>query len=340
MSLSEELLKIGKPEGLFPGNPEEAKKKYYQLAKHWHPDTCHEKNATEVFQHVKILYETALKKFETNTWHGKSRVSFYLKGNALNNHVGELVMDCLISHPFDLGIYYVGEKFVTYIVNEDHKDLWTNAQIRTTYFKYGSPNMEKEISKYLPIKTSFFQLRDGRFGMTVHKDPELLLLRDVLEHYQSVDPKHIAWILSSLYNMACYLNYAQLVHNEISLDTYFISPKNHVGALLGGWFYTTPNVAPIKQVSARTFNHLPWVVKTKKYSSGLTDLELIRCVGRELAGNKLSELPAPMLTRLRDVATEDALKEYSEWRKTLEKSFGKRTFTEMTLDSKTLYDKG
>jgi hypothetical protein len=329
---SVQLLELKRPEELFPGDLDAARKKYYGLAKYWHPDTCSDKDATLVFQHLKVLYDEAVQKLQDGTWQGRTVHRF-----AVNGNVNEISFEALTSHLFELGIYYVGNGFVTYLLDKQHKDFWTNAKIRTAQFKYASPHMEKEVSRYLPTRTSFFELKDGRFGMTVLKDPEFLLLRDVLAYYKSLDPKHIAWIQSTLHNLACYLSYAELVHHEISLDTYFISPKNHIGALLGGWFYAKPNRGKLEHVSNRTFLLLPWEAKNKKTALRQTDLELIRCVGRELAGSQLNTLPSTMQKRLRDIATNDALKEYSEWRKCLEESYGKRSFTEMKLDAEILY---
>lgn len=331
MKTSKHFLSIARPEDLFPGTPEAAKDHYKTLAKHWHPDVCKEEKATEVFQHIKTLYEEALHKFETNTWQGKSLVTFFIK-----NSPKSVALNVLTSRKFDLGIYYVGETFVTYILDKEHEDLFQNAKIRV-HFKYASPNMEKEMVKYLPVKTSFFELRDGRFGMTVFKSQEYLLLRDVLAYYKHMDPKHIAWIGSTLQNLACYLNYAGVTHNEISLDTYFINPKDHSGALLGGWFYSVPAGGKIEKVSSRTYGLLPFDVKIKKQASRKTDLELIRGVGRELAGDQFNALPKPMQAHLIGIASQGALEDYSEWRKALEESFGKRTFTPMDLDSNILY---
>src|ERR1019366_9493031 len=138
--------------------------------------------------------------------------------------------------------------------------------------------------------------------------------------------KHVAWILSRLHNLACYLHVSKLVHHEISLDTVFINPKDHSVALLGGWWYARPSGASLKQVSKRTHGLLPWKAQLKKKATRLTDSELFRATGRELMGTR--KKPKAMVDYLNTVTLDNAIKNFSEWSTMLEESFGPRKFTE------------
>lgn len=329
---STELLKAKKPEDVFPGNLDEAKELYRSLARKLHPDVNKEKDATLIFQRLTELYELAVKQIEAGTFGGRSVLS--VDGRSVTY---------LRSRPFELGRVYIGDDHVTYIVDKEYKTLFENGLANTGIFSYKSDKMREEISKYLPRTPKSFRTSDNGYGLTVPKDPGLLSLRDVIEHFDGkLDPRHAAWVGSSLHNLACYLSWAGIGHADISPDTFFISPEKHYGALLGGWWYAAKLGKKITYVPKRTMNWIPWEVKTKKTSNHLTDLELIRATVREslgdIAGRDLGKAPKEMAVWLRAVASGSAVDTYKSWMKMLEDAFGKRKFTVLELDSSTLYN--
>lgn len=178
------------------------------------------------------------------------------------------------------------------------------------------------------------------------KTPDMLRLRDVLSFYGGALPdRHAAWILSRLYNLACYLDFSGLTHNAISLENWFISPQSHKGALLGGWWYTVPRGEPMLGVPESTYTVLPPQVRIDKRGSVRTDLECIRGVGRELLGDRTgsrlmtSNVPRAFIEWLRGAPADTAYQEYTRWERVLTKSYGRRRFVAMDLDSKTLYER-
>jgi hypothetical protein len=181
-----------------------------------------------------------------------------------------------------------------------------------------------------------FELSDGRLGMRVTKSPDLLLLRDVARHLDPIPPRHVAWIGSSLHNLACYLRHADLAHQNIGPDTFFVSPEHHGGALLGGWWYATKRGRPITRIPSRTFQWLPWEARMRKWASSLTDQELIRATLRELLGNSRRAVPLGLWLKM--PATGTAVEMYEGWMAVLQKTFGPRKFVKLELDSKALYN--
>jgi hypothetical protein len=172
----------------------------------------------------------------------------------------------------------------------------------------------------------------------------MLPFRDVLNfHDNKLEPAHVAWVQSTLHNLTCYLSYTGIVHHDISPDTYFISPKEHEGHLLGGWWYALTVGSPLRQLPSRTFQFLPWEVKTRKLALVQTDLELIRAFGREALGDingtklKGKVVPKAMLNWMNNVAGDDAVEEYKRWRDVLTDSFGKRKFVKMDLGPEQIY---
>lgn len=329
---AKQLLSFTKPEELYPGDLIEAKTKYRELAKEWHPDTNKFKDATRVFQQITELYALAVKQIEAGTFGGKSVLK-----------TGGQVIPYLRCKTFELGQMYIGEDHVTYVVDKAHKPFYDNGVANSSIFSFKNDKMKNEIARYLPRNVTTFKTDDKHLGLKVPKTKDLLLLRDVLDYFGEMPPKHAAWVGSTMHNLACYLHWAGVVHGDIGPDTYFISPSLHSGALLGGWWYASKVGKKLSVVPRRTHDWLPWEVRTKKLALHETDLELIRATVRELVGDITGrkfgkEVPKQMSKWLKTVASSAAVDEYSSWIKMLEDSFGKRKFTPLELTQEQLYN--
>lgn len=331
---AEDLLAMKKPEQLFSGNLDTAKKEYRELAREWHPDVSKFSEASAVFSNISRLYALAVEKIEGGFWESLGRVKLKCKTDSTT-----IDLPYLSRRSFELGELYVAKNSVLYLIDERHKALIVNAMGFIHGFKYGSDRMKAEVERYLPGRMSnYMQCDDGRFAVSIEKKPGLVSLRDVVEFYGgSLDPKHIAWVMSSAYNVACYLKFARIVHCDISLDTYFISPVDHSCALLGGWWYATPEHERVRQVPQRTFDWMPWAAKMRKEAMSAIDGELIKLMGREMAGGKA--LPPSMKNWLEFPSTGNAVKEYESWGSVLQTSFGPRRFTIMDVTPEALYGK-
>jgi len=339
-----QILAIREPERLFSGEESALKKEYRHLAFLWHPDRCRDAIAREVLPHVNGLYRSAREKLDRGDWQTPGLLT-------LSDTAGkEYRVRFRIRRTFELGEMLIGDSVVTFLVEAGHKNFFDNAVRRIGNFLFASDAMKQEVSRYLPRMKKLFETRDGRFVMVLEKDPGLLLLRDVLDHYTAVGlpadwSRHVAWIQSTLHNLCCYLEYAGLAHNDISPDTYFVSPSGHYGALLGGWWYSERIGERLSGVTARTFSLMPADVKAGRIADPRVDLELVRSVGRELLGDVsgmrlLSTRPAPepMLNWLRLPGSGNAREDYRQWREhVLIDSFGPRRFVEMMLKAEDLY---
>ncbi len=339
-----QLLAIREPERLFTGEDSALKKEYRRLAFLWHPDRCSDEFAREVLPHINGLYQSAREKLDKGNWEIVGMLS-------LTDTTGkEYRFRFRRRRPFELGEMLIGDSIVTYLVDAGHKAFFDNAVRWIGNFVYASDDMKKETARYLPRMKKIFEAQDGRFVMVLEKDPDLLLLRDVLEHYVALGlpaewPRHVAWIQSTLHNLCCYLEYAGLTHNDISPDTYFISPLQHIGALLGGWWYAERAGEKLAGVTSRTFNLMPLDVKADKIADPRVDLELVRSVGRELLGDisgmkflTTRPAPEPMLAWLRHPTTGSARNDYRLWReKVLIDSLGPRRFVDLKLKADDLY---
>jgi len=326
-----QILSLKKPENLFPGNPAEARKHFHELSRQWHPDVSEHDDCNTVYPYILKLYKEAVAKLSKGHWE--------------LDHSYIFADDHGISHKiyfhkkvqFELGHVYIGSNHISYFIDPTHKDLFNNAVRMTKEFKYASKNMEESIAHSFPKDGATLKTNDGLLFMQIPKTRDVLSLRDVIGFYKgNIDPRHVAWIMNRLYNLCCYFTYSKITHNDISLDNLYISPEYHTALLLGGWWYSKEVGTKLKQLPVRTFKLLPWEVQNDKQALPITDLEIVRAVGREMLVDHKS-VPQPMLDWLNMPAAEEARIEYKNWKQVLVECFGPRKFVVMDLDENTLY---
>ena len=332
-----EILAVNKPEQMYSSDEATATIQYRTLSKLWHPDR--NPGNDSVFAQVSTLYHQGLKKIKDGTWETPGLFTFTdIRGKKFEIKYKK-------HHTFELGDMYIGDYTLTYMINKDAKDLYLNAIKTIKSFKYANDKMKTEVSRYMPEIHTENETAD-KYVLIVKKTPDLILLRDVVDHCGGkIESAHVAWILNTIYNIACYLKYSGLTHNAISLDSYFISPKLHSGALLGGWWYSAQKDSTLVAVPTRTVTYAPRNLTSKKIADLKIDAELIRAVGRELLGDGVGSkllsdptIPNALLNWVRSPGVGDAYKEYEDWsKKVLKDSFGERRFVEMKIQPSDVY---
>lgn len=342
----EEILKINSPCKLFENDKTKAKQKLRELLKIYHPDRNYKSTDlyTQATIHIQDLYKEALDMIESGTWKDDNVVIFKGKDGK------QYSMKYHINHKLEngyLGECYIGTNSILYIINEDNADLVANMYSRLDDVKYANDNMEKEFKRYLPKILNKFNTQDNKTGILIEKTSDVFSLKDVLNYYNGkMPPKHVAWVLSSLYNMACFLSYNNISHNGITIDNYFISPLYHSGLLLGGWVYAVPIGSKMLGVPEQIYNIMPSNIKSSKIGDNLLDLESIKLIGRTLLGDSTGmslyqnkDIPKALIDWVRLPSSKDAIEEYSKWNDVIIKSFGERKFTEMNIDINKIYEK-
>jgi hypothetical protein len=179
--------------------------------------------------------------------------------------------------------------------------------------------------------------------LVIRHDAGAVRLRDVLTaHAAPLDPRHVAWILSGLFNLACYLEYRKLAHQAITLESVWIQPARHEVALLGGWFHALPFGQTLTSLPAASAELASSRYLSQRRAGPSLDLELIRAVGRELLGDRRGQrlpagaAPAPMRDFLLGMPS-SALNDYRTWKQVLVASFGPPTFVPMPVSAKEIY---
>lgn len=322
---ADQVLAIRKPEELFPGSLDDAKALFRDLAKRWHPDHGGD---DRVFAHINYLHGEAIRKITDGTWGGKSSFRF----EAVD---GTFQIQYLKSRPFDFGQVYTGETHAVWVFGADHADRTSDLTSVERSFQFANDKMKKDIARSLPQGTQLAFGKDRRVMLRVPKARQLLALTDVTEHFKGkLDPKHAAWIGSALHNLACWLSYSSLVHGDISVENLWIDPADHSIALLGGWWFANRTGEKLTEVSARTYDLLPYRVKVEKKADPLIDQELIRATVLDLLNG---QGPDKMAAWLKRPAAGTAVQNYTDWHKLLEGVFGKRRFTALELKQEDLY---
>lgn len=325
------------PERLFPGDAAAAKQRFRELAAAWHPDRNADARATEVFQHVGVLYKAAAERIAAGTW----RTPGLLVLQATDGRTFQ--MRWRRRRAIEVGEMLVAPRSVVFLVEKANRDLFDAAVTQLQGLHYADAGMKAEFARYLPQIRETFETAE-HLVLVMDKTPDVVLLADLVEYLGGrLDPKHAAWVLSSLLNIACYLQWAGLTHNAIAADTVFVSPRYHTALLLGGWWYAATKGNAMRAAPGRSVAAAPADVLTAKVGDPRLDLQCIRLLGREIlgdaAGTRLAAngVPAPVADWLRIASAGSARDDYRSWARARDTGFGERRFVDLPVDPETLY---
>lgn len=325
LSLTAAQILKAKPSQLFTSE-KDLGRDHKALAKKWHPDLNKDPKAKEVIVHINTSFALAKKAFE---------------GGGYPDTLQIKTKEGVVSYPYlaalktEFGELYICERHIIYAAERQYDDLAKQALEVSKAFKFPNDDIKAKMSSFLP--RNIHTVANGDRSYTIMaRDRDYIRAIDLLNK-GPIDPKHVAWILSRAYNLAGWLQYSDIQHLDISPETFFIEPSSHLGALLGGWFYSgTGKLKPIAAPS-RSAN-LSKVKRSKAH------LSMIRVMGRRLLGsNSIAQLkyrkdiPAPMRMWMTSSAGDDPIKEEEAWKKMLVESFGPRRFTTLNITTKDVY---
>lgn len=333
------ILSITKCGDLFPYGEDKVKAKYKELVKVWHPDTNSDPEASNVFAKITELYNHALELLADGQWE-KTNYILISKDNGK-----KIALNYDTCFDFELGTCYVTKTKVVYVLGSDKEKYYNNAIRRIKGLQYKDKKMKEDLSRFFPKIYQTFKTNNGEYVIVLDKTEDVYPLKNVFEYFNNkIDDKHVAWIISRLCNLTCYLKFSGLVHNGININNCFISPKYHSILLLGGWWYTTKEDENMIGTTKDIFSIMSVSAKGSKKSSSLTDLESVKLLGRQLLGEtncrKLSldsSIPKPFINFLIGCSGNNSYEEFTKWDKALNDSYGKRKFINMEI--KNLYER-
>ena len=190
--------------------------------------------------------------------------------------------DCLEFKPVDIGGLYIAEDSLIYEVSKQNKDLVDNFVKRSSYISFFTDEMKDTFSSRLPMTTVLYESADYYY-VVVSKDSNFICLEDVNNYLnENIDLKHVAWIISGLLDISCYLCATKQLHGDINLTSVFINPENHQVALFGDWWYSMDLGDKLLAVPQRTFSSLTSELLTSAKASNEIDRILIKKLCREL----------------------------------------------------------
>lgn len=339
---AEEILSIEKPGDLFSDNRETCRQQYKDLVKIWHPDIAgrnEEPDTVRVFEKIKDLYDRAIELMDIGAWERSNYIQFRNeRGRTIKIHY-------LDSNSFEIGTYYITKHMVIYLISREREKYYKNAIKRIRELNYADKKMEHQFRRVLPELYDNYQIESGEYCIIIKKEEAHYPLKNVLQCYpKGMNHRHVAWIISRLLNLACYLEYHHLVHNGIEVKNCYVSLKEHSIFLLGGWWYTTQEKEKMLGVSKEIYEIMPLGAKNKKCSNSMTDLESIKLIGRQLLGEpspgKLSQnydIPDAFREYLVRGSKESAFEEIRCWDETILHAYGKRKFCEIYLSKEKIY---
>lgn len=341
MTSAEAILRIppARPELLFPGDETAVHQLYHRLASQWHPDRSKDPRATEVFQRVVVLYTAAKERIAAGRWHeGRGETLLEARDGRVYR------VRHFARRQFELGELLIGRTIAAFVVRPDAADLHARAVDTLRAIEYASDEMRRQIQPCLPDIEATLEGPDG-CALVLGKAPDMVLLADLAAHLGGAVPAaHVAWILSSLYNLACWLEWAQIAHNAVGPETVFVSPQRHAVALLGGWWYAARAGGRLSALPARTVAGIPPDIVRARRADPRSDLELIRATGRELLGDpsgvhliRNPAVPHALADWLRHPSSGSAITDYRLWQEVIVASFGARRFSRLDLTPEEIY---
>lgn len=333
-------ININQPETLFSGSESDIKKSYRKLSLLWHPDKNKNKDSSSVFSHIHELYNSALDKLSKGTLGTNNKIIQIIDifGKKFN-------LKFMKVKKFEMGQYYIANNLVVWeFKNEFIKEVKKGLS-NLEKLSFHDKKMEQAFKKYIPEIYKIIESKDV-FYILVKKPKGFLNLGDIFEYYNyKLDPKHVAWIISNLYNQLCFIHSNKIMFGGINMDNYYINPETHEGMLVGGWWYSCKENEKLSMLSTSAIDIAPISLLNNKKSELLLDLEMIKLLGRELLGDKTgnylkanTSIPEDLSKWFRVGSKKGAISEYSQWNnEVLIKSFGQRRFFEMKVNSDNIY---
>ncbi len=254
----------------------------------------------------------------------------------------------LDKRPADICTMYTARQSVIYVFEEKHADYAARYLEMSGRLAYPNPEMERELSNYVPKLLTKCRLSDGRIFLAIYKKEgayPLKMLGTLLD-------RHVAWVISRLENLCCLLDYNDMVLNALTADNLFVDPANHQIYLYGGWWFAGYRGAESVGASQEV---IPYLEKPKDIlgrnpsprrprNRAKTDLESIRLTAAKLLGytdrmalQKDALLPKPFRKFLLESSASDARTDFAKWDKTLLNAYGERKFIPLAMTEEEIY---
>ncbi len=312
---------------LFPSADEKAiKTMFRRLAAEWHPDHNSSPEASNVFAHLTAMKERALNRgqFPSVMFTRENGKSFRMEYLRTSMGQGYRV--------------YVGVSSVAYHIAGNDDLARAAAQYR---WKFANKDMEKEMNRFIAPMSRQEILSDGSRLMVYRRNPDQILMRDLIDLEGKIEPVHVTWMISRMINLVCYLEWAKLSHCALSPENLLVSLSEHSIAFSGPMLYSTPFGKRPSAVPSRTIKVANWLSNKTSVADSRIDLALVRETALDLLGDKggarLLSNPAmkkEIINFILAPSAKTAIDDYKNW----EIARGDRRFAVYDKTAQVIYD--
>ncbi|HEX7816512.1 hypothetical protein [Dyella sp.] len=313
-----------------------------RLSGRWHPDHCIDSQAAAVFariQRQRRRVSGGSRMLAPDRRATEARPVFESTATADGRR---WTMPYLATYASELGAVYIGQRSLLEVVPLNMADLAERSVAQTSRWTFASAGMEEQIRPCLPAPATVHRTADAVLVVRP-RDPALVRLADVMAHVGTVPPEHVAWIGSGLWNLACYLEYAQRAHPAIDASTVWIDTVRHRVALLGGWAYAGRIDERWAALPGNTLADVTPAWRGDPVQRSALGHIRIRRLLRALLGDATgmgpitARAPAAWVTFARSPAAGSAIDQYRSWKKVVETTFGPPRFATWDLSTSTIY---
>lgn len=336
----EHILKAKCAGDIFSNDLKKIKVEYKELCKQWHPDMNGDsEDSNRVMAKINELYQKGLSLIEKNDWEKSNcKILTTTDGRTFEIHYRTF-------YNFELGYFYICDKSIIYLIDKHHTSWYNNYKIKVKNLKYPNAKMQEEFERLIPKIVLEFETPEFHV-MKVEKPDNVFSMIDVQKFYKGVLPdRHVAWMVNRLYNLVCFLEYNNISHNALTIESLFVNPEKHAIYLYGGWWFSCQVNQKIVGLPKKVFGIMPNSSKVDGTATRQLDLETVRLVARQLLGDEFGSkiisnktIPTEIREWVLDKAGTNALKEYNDWNQLLDKAYGERTFIKMEINKNNLYE--
>ncbi|MEM7405649.1 MAG: hypothetical protein AAF458_10180 [Pseudomonadota bacterium] len=310
----------------------------------WHPDRNLDADAQTVFVSIERLFSEASVKLSDGYARGHpGRLPALELRGAHGQHYR-------FRHRFEFSTGdargYCGEHRIAYVYPAGAGAIVGAFEHRVANLPFADAPMRAAMAAVLPGGCRRFAAPEGE--VVVLAKPRDFVPLPVVVHMMQRPwrAQDVAWIVSSLLNLCCYLDYAGLGHQAVLPGNCLISPSGHGVLLAGGWGYASPVGDPLTALPSASAALAPPSYLLKREVSGHLDRYLLRALALDLLveagstgidGPTGRHVPAPMYEFLQLPPATTAAADYTRWQQALWQSFGERRFTPFALSVDDVY---
>lgn len=331
------ILKCKTPEDLFICDKDQIEVNFKRLRSIWHPDRNRDAQASIIFDHIgKLFNQIDLSRRWIPSYYG-SYIFTNTSGKTfkIEYKKAETSIHGKMLHGMD-NIYY--------IIEPDHYDLVDKYVKNWAFIKFPNAKDYDKLKVYIPDTPLVHKTHDS-IVLVLPKRNDCYQLSHIAHYYNdAIQLEHIWWICSRLCNLNCLLEYNKIFMGDYSLESTFVSPKDHTLTSFGGWFFVTQLGTKISSITAESYETLEDRLKdNSNIARRLYSRLLLRQVIKKLLGNRWEnvmerqKVVPKLITDWIMFPEKDSFKDFEKWDHVLNTLFKPRRFTKMELSGSDLY---